>query len=30
MLMMDGLKLDQLKRHYKDEMDAVKHAIINN
>ena len=29
MLMMDGLKLDQLKRHYKDEMDAVKHAIIN-
>lgn len=29
MLMMDSLKLEQLKRHYSNEMDAVKHAIIN-
>ncbi len=29
MLMMDSLKLEQLKRHYKNKTDAIKHAIIN-
>lgn len=29
MLMMDTFKLEQLKRHYSNEMDAIKHSIIN-
>lgn len=29
MLMMDNFKLKELKRHYKNEMDAIKHAILN-
>ena len=26
---MDNLKLEQLKKHYANEKDAIKHAIIN-
>lgn len=29
MLMMDNFKLKELKRHYKNEMDAIKHSIVN-
>ena len=29
MLTIDNLKLKELRKHYNNEMDAIKHAIIN-
>lgn len=28
-MLIDGLKLNELKKHYNNEKDAIKHAIIN-
>ena len=28
-MLMDGLKLEELKKHYTNERDAIKHGIIN-